>query len=259
MSVYSIYGFYSIVKIFEKYGIPRNNIIDGNVFFKMSNLDFPRLLNEGIGCGLLESNKFSDIDPRCGETVGTVHPRIYRTSNSSLTLRIDTRGYINSVVIHGSGSISVGKYSSISTDENFVLNINGHHDYNKISTYAPEHFGWKLPDDFLNNIIGECQIIIGSDVWIGRECVLKSTNPNKPLVIGDGAVIAANSVVVKSVPPYAIVGGNPAKIIKYRFPEKIVEALLKIKWWNWDIEKIRENFKYFHHIEEFVERQNFLG
>ncbi|MBQ7199266.1 MAG: antibiotic acetyltransferase, partial [Selenomonadaceae bacterium] len=66
-------------------------------------------------------------------------------------------------------------------------------------------------------------------------------------------VIASDSVVVKNVPPYAIVGGNPAKFIKYRFDEKIIEALLRIKWWDWDIDKIHDNFKYFNRVEEFVE------
>ena len=82
---------------------------------------------------------------------------------------------------------------------------------------------------------------------------MQATNPEKPLVIGDGAIIASNSVVVKSVPPYAIVGGNPAQIIKYRFDEKIIEGLLRIKWWDWDIDKIHDNFQYFNQVEKLVE------
>lgn len=69
-------------------------------------------------------------------------------------------------------------------------------------------------------------LIIGNDVWIGAGAVLK-----RDLIIGDGAVIAANAVVTKDVPPYAIVGGNPAKIIKYRFSETQIEKLLASKWW----------------------------
>ena len=241
------------MKVFKEYGIPHDRIIDGKVFFRMSHLDFPRLLNEGIGYGLLESSYFSDFDSGCVQTVGTLHPRIYRNYNDTLILKLDKRGYINGVILHGAGLVSVGKYSSISWNEQFMLNINSHHDYNKISTYAPDLFGWEIPDNFFDDTNGTCKILIGSDVWIGRECILKCNNPHKPLIIGDGAVIAANSVVVKSVPPYAIVGGNPAKVIKYRFSEKIIESLLKIKWWDWDIERIHENFKYFNHIEEFVE------
>lgn len=59
--------------------------------------------------------------------------------------------------------------------------------------------------------------------------------------IGDGAIIAANSTVVKDVEPYTIVGGNPAQVIKKRFSEEKVKELLEMRWWNWDIEKITEN------------------
>ena len=100
---------------------------------------------------------------------------------------------------------------------------------------------------------GGCKISIGSDVWIGRGCIFKCANPDKPLIIGDGAIVASDSVVVKNVPPYAKVGGNPAKVIKYRFSEKIIESLLRIKWWEWDMDKIYENFKYFNDVEKFVE------
>jgi virginiamycin A acetyltransferase len=75
--------------------------------------------------------------------------------------------------------------------------------------------------------------------------------------IGNGAVIAANSHVVKDVPDYAIVGGNPAKIIKYRFSETQIEKLLSIKWWEWSDEKINENLEYIlnPNIDLFI--QNF--
>ncbi len=68
----------------------------------------------------------------------------------------------------------------------------------------------------------------GNDVWIGEGVTLANN-----IQIGDGAIVAANSHVVKDVPPYAIVGGNPAKIIKYRFPEKVIERLLRIQWWHY--------------------------
>ena len=99
---------------------------------------------------------------------------------------------------------------------------------------------------------GVCKILIGNDVWSGHSCTFKCNNPKKPLIIGDGAVIASESVVVKNVPPYAIVGGNPAKIIKFRFSEDIIEALLRIKWWDWSLEKLRKNFKYFNDVERFT-------
>ena len=70
--------------------------------------------------------------------------------------------------------------------------------------------------------------------------------------IGDGAVIAAGAVVTKDVAPYSIVGGNPAKHIKYRFTESTIEKLLEIKWWDWDKEKIKRNISLFYDTENFI-------
>lgn len=78
-------------------------------------------------------------------------------------------------------------------------------------------------------------IVIGSDVWLGTDSVVLSG-----VTIGHGAIVAARSVVTRSVPPYAIVAGNPAKIVKYRFEPHIVDQLLKIAWWDWSDEKVRE-------------------
>lgn len=72
--------------------------------------------------------------------------------------------------------------------------------------------------------------LIGSDVWIGGQCML---SPN--ITLGTGCVVAARSNVTKSVPPYAIVGGNPAKVIKYRFSDTIIERMLASRWWEYDI------------------------
>ncbi|MCR5350110.1 MAG: CatB-related O-acetyltransferase [Acholeplasmatales bacterium] len=79
-------------------------------------------------------------------------------------------------------------------------------------------------------------ITIGNDVWIGDDSMILSG-----VTIGDGAVIAARSVVTKDVPPYAIVGGVPAKVIRYRFTPEQIEKLEKIAWWNWDDEKVSKN------------------
>ena len=72
------------------------------------------------------------------------------------------------------------------------------------------------------------------------------------VTIGDGAVIGTNALVPKDVPPYAIVGGVPAKIIKMRFDENIVKDLLEIRWWDWDIEKIKKESAKFNDIERFI-------
>lgn len=80
------------------------------------------------------------------------------------------------------------------------------------------------------------ETIIGSDVWIGFRAMVLSG-----ITIGDGAIIGAGAVITRNVPPYAIVAGNPAKIIRYRFKPQLVDKLLQIRWWDWDISKIKLN------------------
>ena len=76
-------------------------------------------------------------------------------------------------------------------------------------------------------------IVVGNGVWIGMDaCIMPGVK------IGDGAIIAAKSVVTKDVQPYTIVGGNPSKELKKRFSDNIITALLDVAWWEWDIEKI---------------------
>lgn len=80
------------------------------------------------------------------------------------------------------------------------------------------------------------KLTIGNDVWIGNRAMIRGG-----LTIGDGAIIGAGAIVMKDVPPYAIVAGVPAKILRYRFSEDTIEALEKIKWWNWEEEKLKAN------------------
>ena len=105
----------------------------------------------------------------------------------------------------------------------------------------------KLDIDYTKSINNP--VTIGNDVWIGANvCILPGIS------IGDGAVLAAGAVITKDVPPYAIVGGVPAKVIKYRFSEDIIKKLLKIKWWNWEEEKVKKNKDLFYDPVKFVER-----
>jgi serine acetyltransferase len=94
-------------------------------------------------------------------------------------------------------------------------------------------------------------IVIENDVWIGAKSTIMSG-----VRIHNGAVVAANSNVTKDVPPFAVVGGNPAKIIKYRFNEEQIESLLKIAWWDWDEDKIRINAMplWSDKIDEFIKK-----
>ncbi|HJT23091.1 MAG TPA: CatB-related O-acetyltransferase [bacterium] len=126
----------------------------------------------------------------------------------------------------------VGKYCSIAPEVTFVLG--GEHQTDTISTYP---FSGTYLKSFKSGIPPGTKgnIKVGNDVWIGMKALILSG-----VTIGDGAVIGAGSVVVKDVEPYAIVGGNPAKLIRYRFAKSQVQILLKTRWWDWPFETIIE-------------------
>lgn len=90
-------------------------------------------------------------------------------------------------------------------------------------------------------------IEIGNDVWIGANVIVVDG-----VKIGDGVIVAAGSVITKNIPPYTIVGGVPAKIIRYRFEKEEIEKLLKLKWWDMDVKYLKNNFKKFHDIKEWA-------
>ena len=152
--------------------------------------------------------------------------------------------------------VLIGKFCALA---NFIyFNLGQNHDYRKVSTYpfdAPQFEQLKVYTEGNNLPIWKKpvpqhrQIIIGNDVWIGDNVTIMGG-----VIIGNGAVIGSNAVVAKNVPPYAIVVGNPARVIKYRFEPEIIEKLQQIKWWNWDVEKIRRNVPLMENVEKFVEK-----
>jgi virginiamycin A acetyltransferase len=127
---------------------------------------------------------------------------------------------------------SVGKFCSLS--DNITLFLGGNHNTKSISTY-PFHIIKDL-EKLDTHPLSKGDITIQNDVWIGSHATILSG-----VTIGNGAVIAAYSVVTKNVPAYAIAAGNPAKIVRYRFTEDQISALLKIAWWDWPLEKIKGN------------------
>jgi len=150
-------------------------------------------------------------------------------------------------VFFGEGSIlKIGKFCSIAA--RVTLLLGGEHYVDWVTTYP---FNPLFPSASIYpvNAKSKGNIIIGNDVWIGMNSYVLSG-----VTIGNGAVIAAHSTVVKDVPPYAIVGGNPAKLIRYRFSQPIIAELEQIAWWNWPIEKIAEAWPYLlsNRVEAFV-------
>jgi acetyltransferase-like isoleucine patch superfamily enzyme len=162
-----------------------------------------------------------------------------------------TYGNCNVKWPNNNAKLIIGNFCSIASNLNVYLG--GNHRTEWVTTYP---FGTVYKDVFNTfnvdnyghpNTKGD--VIIGNDVWIGDDVTIMSG-----VVIGDGAVIAKNSHVVKNVEPYSIVGGNPAKLIKYRFSEDQIKKLLEIKWWYWEDEKIN-NFAPLlcnSNIDEFI-------
>jgi virginiamycin A acetyltransferase len=131
----------------------------------------------------------------------------------------------------------IGRFCAIASGATFMLN-GGNHLTESVSTYPFAIFGagWEsaMPKAWPNR--GD--IIVGNDVWIGFDAMLMPG-----VTIGDGAVIAAKSVVTADVPPYATVGGNPARVIRFRHSEMDIVQLLRIRWWDWPIERITANLR----------------
>jgi acetyltransferase-like isoleucine patch superfamily enzyme len=130
--------------------------------------------------------------------------------------------------------IKIGSFCSIA--RNVDIQEYNHH-LSRPSTYYILQNLFGIPK---GDIISKGPIEIGNDVWIGAQSIILSG-----VKIGDGAVVAANSVVSSDVPAYAVVGGSPAKVIRYRFDENIIKELLALKWWTWDITKIKSHKDFF--------------
>jgi len=130
----------------------------------------------------------------------------------------------------------IGKFCTIASGATFIMN-GANHLTDAVSTYPFAIFGkdW-TPAMKDKQYPTKGNTFIGNDVWIGYNATIMAG-----VQVGDGAIIATNSTVVRNVPPYTIVGGNPATIIKKRFGDEQIAALLQLQWWNWSIEKITAN------------------
>jgi len=200
---------------------------------------------QGIGCQIYKDTSLKDSTLGDYCIVGD-NSRIYHSSLSKY-VRIDRNNLIISsdfgsytytgpftVIMHS----KIGKFCSISWGVTIGA---GEHDYQRLTTHD---FLYNKSYDLNEDIIAydrfEKPLEIGHDVWIGTNAtVVRGVN------IGNGAVIGANSVVTKEVPPYAIVAGCPAKVIKYRFSPEIIARLEALKWWELSSDKIKSHFELF--------------
>ncbi len=132
-------------------------------------------------------------------------------------------------------NLNVGKYCSIANDVEILLG--GNHRVDWVSSYPfPAFRQWKSNTPLADCCTSNGSVLIANDVWLGRGCVILSG-----VTIGNGAVVGANSLVASNIPDYAIVGGNPAKIIRMRFSEDQINKLNRIAWWNWSDEKVKSD------------------
>ncbi|MBC8154297.1 MAG: CatB-related O-acetyltransferase [Bacteroidetes bacterium] len=127
----------------------------------------------------------------------------------------------------------IGKFCMVASGVEFIMN-GANHLTEAISAYPFAIFGQGWENAMLNKTYPvKGDTVVGNDVWLGYQATIMPG-----VTIGDGAIIGARSVVTKAVPPYAIVGGNPARVIRYRFSDEIIGHLLQLRWWDWPVEKI---------------------
>lgn len=152
---------------------------------------------------------------------------------------------LNFHVTDGVHNLQIGKYSSLAEGIVFLMDVDK--DYKQVYIGSLSVFK-EQNHDVKNRMKRKGQIIIQNECWIGNGVTIMGG-----VTIHNGAIIAAASVVTKDVPPYAIVGGNPARVIKYRFDEQQIHDLQRIAWWNWSQDRIKNNAESFHRdVSEFI-------
>ena len=155
--------------------------------------------------------------------------------NSAMNVGKHTYGLKNATIAFKNATLNVGSFCSFAPGVKLFLG--GNHRTDWVSTFP---FGHTSENTFGKEQIEghpstNGNINIGNDVWIGAYATIMSG-----VTIGNGAVIAANSHVVKDVAPYSIVGGNPAKHLRYRFEPEVILVLMRLKWWDWSDEEIKK-------------------
>jgi virginiamycin A acetyltransferase len=133
----------------------------------------------------------------------------------------------------------IGKFCALARGVKFIMN-GANHALGGFSTFPFYIFGngWEPAAPQPGDLPYKGDAVVGNDVWLGYDVLVMPG-----VTIGDGAVVAARAVVTGDVPPYSIVGGNPARAVKRRFPDDVVAELLAIRWWDWPVEKVTRNLR----------------
>ena len=170
------------------------------------------------------------------------HPMITVGDYSYYDDPVEPERFVEKCVLHHydflGDRLVVGRFTAIASGVRFMMN-GANHAMTGLSTFPFQIFGhgWEEGFDFGTIRAGlKGDTVVGNDVWIGTEAMIMPG-----VTIGDGAIVAARSVVTADVPPYAVVGGNPARVIRSRFSVEEVARLLAVAWWNWPVETITAN------------------
>ncbi len=155
---------------------------------------------------------------------------------------VDSEGFERNVLYHYpfmGDKLIIGRFCALATNVRFIMN-GANHKWDGPSAYPFSIFGngWERVTPSIEDLPYKGDTVIGNDVWIGYESLIMPG-----VHIGDGAIIAARSVVVSDVEPYTVAGGNPAKPIRRRFEQDVVDELLDIAWWGWSAETITANLE----------------
>jgi acetyltransferase-like isoleucine patch superfamily enzyme len=193
-----------------------------------------------------ELNSLKMATARINPLFATIPPHVRSIGKKSYIIEPVSVLSYNARKLNGDlPQIRIGNYCSIASNCTFLMS---HHDMSLVTTSPCE---WSVFPHGKGNPSGFSRgdVIIGNDVWIGANVTIMDN-----VRIGNGAIVAAGSIVTKDVPDYAIVGGNPARVIKYRFNEEQIKGLLETEWWNFDEETLKAIDPWTRNIDEFIRK-----